>query len=115
MTNEIAVQTQALTPSEQARAEQLVWTQDKGRGWNPFGMVTCSSDLQILHNLATELKARRPPAGRVMMVGLWAGFAILFRAEPPADSWEMLFDDYAADLQGISAAHLRDAVEGHRR
>lgn len=51
----------------------------------------------------------------MVTIALLARLANHFRSERPADAWQMLFEDYASDLNGISEAHLREAIEGHRK
>ena len=50
-----------------------------------------------------------------MVIALLARLANHFRAERPADSWQMLFEDYAADLDGVSEVHLREIIDAHRK
>lgn len=65
--------------------------------------------------LQAELETRQIPADRVVIIANLARLANHFRTERPADSWEMLFDDYANDLHGISASHLVEIIDAHRR
>lgn len=48
------------------------------------------------------------------VIGAIARLANHFRADRPADAWQMLFEDYAADLDGISEAHLSEAIRKYR-
>lgn len=62
-----------------------------------------------------RLTQRQAPADRVLVIGLLARLANHFRADRPADSWQMLFEDYAADLAGISEPHMREVIDAARR
>lgn len=112
MTNVVEFRQKDLTPSERARAERLVWTEDLGRGWKARPIT--SSDSQFLTEVLERLDARLQPADRVAVIGAIARLANHFRADRPADAWQMLFEDYAADLDGISEAHLSEAIRKYR-
>lgn len=103
---------QSLTPSEKARTEQLVWTEDMGRGWKIRPIS--SSDSHFLIAIERRLGARQEPTDRVMVIAQLARLANHFRSERPADAWQMLFEDYAEDLAGISETHLREIITAQR-
>lgn len=114
MTNVVPIQNpKDLTPSERERVERLVWTQDQGKGW--VTREINSSDLPYLRMAAESFEARQAPASREIIVALLARLANHFRSERPGDAWQMLFEDYAADLDGISDAHLREVIASHRK
>lgn len=75
---------------------------------------TSSSDLQFLAALERHLAARQTPTTRVAIVAHLARLANHFRADRPADAWQMLFEDYADDLDGISEVYLREIVLASR-
>ncbi len=85
MTDMTPVPTQVLTPSEQGRVEQLVWTLDKGRGWAVPAQPIPSEDLHLLQRSMAELEGRRVPADRVVIIAHLARLANHFRTERPAD------------------------------
>src|ERR1700742_1827173 len=103
----------SMTQSERERVEQLVWTPNQGRGWRE--PVITSSDLPCLEAALREFEDRDKPADRVFIVASLARLANHFRSDRPADAWQMLFDDYASDLFGISEPHLSEAIEAQRR
>lgn len=74
-----------------------------------------SSDSQFLQAVEMRLEDRQAPTDRVVVIGHLARLANHFRTERPADAWQMLFEDYADDLAGISEPHLRDIVTAQRK
>jgi hypothetical protein len=73
-----------------------------------------STDLLFLADIERRFDARLYPASRVSLIAALARLANHFRSDRPADAWQMLFEDYAEDLQGISDQHLREIVTAHR-
>lgn len=64
----------------------------------------------MLEDLQARLLSRLIPADRVAIIALLARAANHHRTERPAESWQMLFEDYAEALEGISEGHLRDVI-----
>jgi hypothetical protein len=60
--------------------------------------------------MEADLQARQAPAAKSVVIAHLARLANHFRSERPADSWTMLFEDYAEDLDGISEVHLREVI-----
>jgi hypothetical protein len=60
------------------------------------------------------MEARQAPASRVTVIAALARLANHFRTDRPADAWQMLFEDYAHDLEGISEAHLAEVIRDYR-
>lgn len=73
------------------------------------------TDLPCLRTALAAFETRQRPAERAAIVARLARLANHFRSERPADAWQMLFEDYAADLDGISDAHLAEIITAHRR
>lgn len=94
-------------------ANQLLWTEDRGRGWKSRPIT--SSDSQFLTKLEAEIADRNRPTDRVTLIAVLARLANAIGGDRSAESWKMMFDDYAEDLNGISEAHLREIVAKHRR
>src|SRR5690349_16010694 len=109
----IAITQSALTLYEKELVEQLVWTKDKGRGWKATPPPPRSRPL--LAARIKELEDRQKPAGRVIVIRAVARLANHFRADRPPEAWQMLFEDYAEDLEGISEAHLVEVIQRYRR
>lgn len=65
--------------------------------------------------MVDELERRQAPLARMALVGQLARLANHFRGERPAESWTMLFEDYASDLDGISGEYLAQIVEDWRQ
>jgi len=61
------------------------------------------------------LGARNQPADRKTVIAALARLANAIGPDRSKDSWQMLFDDYATDLEGISEAHLQEIIVAHRR
>jgi hypothetical protein len=74
-----------------------------------------SSDSQFLAALEGQIAERNKPTDRVTVIGILARLANAIGGDRPTESWKMMFDDYAEDLEGISEAHLREIVSMHRR
>lgn len=51
----------------------------------------------------------------MLILGHLGKIANHFRGERTPELWKMLFEDYAADLEGISAAHLTEITDDWRR
>jgi hypothetical protein len=103
----------ALTLSEQAQVERLLWTQDQGRKWK--ARLVTSSDSQFLAGVSDQLGERQRPADKPGIVRILARLANNYGGERTAESWEMLFDDYSEDLAGISESHLKQIASEHRK
>lgn len=61
------------------------------------------------------MAARNHPTDRVTLIATLARLANAMGGDRSAESWRMMFDDYADDLEGVSEAHLREIVRDHRR
>lgn len=61
------------------------------------------------------MAARNEPASRATVIAVLARLANAVGPDRSADSWQMLFDDYASDLEGISEIHLREIATAYRR
>lgn len=103
----------ALATSKQELAERLLWTENEGRGWKPSPVT--SSDLRSLEALESEFLERQRPTDRATIIAHLARLANYYGGDRTTQSWEMMFDDYALDLEGISEAHLRDIASLQRR
>lgn len=112
MTNVVEFKARDLTPSEREQAERLLWTENAGKGWKARSIS--STDWQFLAALEQRLQDRQVPAGRVTIIAALARLANHFRTDRPADAWQMLFEDYAEDLEGISEGHLREIISSQR-
>lgn len=55
------------------------------------------------------------PTDRVTLIAILARLANAIGGDRSTESWRMMFDDYAEDLEGISEAHLREIVKDHRQ
>lgn len=102
-----------LTTSSEALRERLLWTDNQGRGWKAREIT--SSDSRFLQSLEGGLQARNQPADRNTVIVALARLANAIGPDRSKDSWQMLFDDYATDLDGISEPHLQEILTAHRR
>jgi hypothetical protein len=71
--------------------------------------------LPALKQLEEDMTAVLEPCDAKTIIRHLARLANYHWAERPADAWQMLFEDYAVDLEGISETHLETIVQSCRK
>jgi hypothetical protein len=103
-----------LTQCEAEQCERLLgFQQNEGKGWK--ANIPPSTALPSLTKLERQLDAALTAATTVQVIAQLARLANHYRGERPESSWDMLFEDYARDLDGISLAHLSAILDSARR